>query len=593
MSQLTPAGPCNSHEENLLARVNYKAGHTAADGKRAELGERTLKTAAWIISLICIAPIVSVALAAASGTLVTWNSLMATVMPRYIWTTVELVVLVGIGTAIIGTATAWLVTTCAFPFRRTFEIILALPLAFPAYVLAYAYTDLLDHPGAVQTWLREATGWGPRDYWFPEIRSLGGAAAMLIFVLYPYVYLLARAAFLRQSPTAYFAARTLGHTPWAAFWRVSLPMARPAIAGGVILALMETIADFGTVAHFGVQTFATGIYAAWFSMGDRLAASQLALCLLTVALAFALAERAQRGLAKRYPAGSRNEAMDRHKLSGWRAGLAFAICFVPVALGFIVPLVVLAQMAVESGHSPFSSRYLGYIQNSLTLAAVAALVTVAAAVLIGFCARIAPSLAARFSAVAAGIGYAVPGGVIAVGLLVPFAALDNAVDAFARAQFGISTGLFFTGSIGLLTVAYMVRFIATALGAFDTGISQIRPNIDAAARTLGRGAGRMLLEVHLPLLKPSLMTALLIVFVDVMKELPATLIMRPFNFDTLAVQAYRLASDERLTQAAVPSLMIFLFGLMPVVLLCVSISRSARPSPGAVPPDQSFIPAAK
>jgi len=541
------------------------------------VGERLLKTAAWIVSLICLAPIVSVALAAVSGTLVTWNSLAATVLPGYAWTTVELVVIVGLGTGIIGTATAWLVTACAFPFRRTFEIALALPLAFPAFVLAYAYTDLLDHPGAVQTWLRAVTGWGPRDYWFPEIRSLGGAAAMLIFVLYPYVYLLVRAAFLRQSPTAYFAARTLGHAPWSAFFRVSLPMARPAIAGGVILALMETIADFGTVAHFGVQTFATGIYAAWFSMGDRLAASQLALCLLVVALALALAERAQRGLARRYPAGSRNEAMDRHRLTGWRSALAFAACLAPVTFGFLLPLLVLLKMAIESGHSPFEARYFSYIQNSLILSGVAGVLTVAAAVLVGFCARIAPSLAARFSATAAGIGYAVPGGVIAVGLLVPFAALDNAVDALARAHLGLSTGLFFTGSIGLLTVAYMVRFIATALGAFDTGISQIRPNIDAAARTLGRGAGRMLIEVHLPLLKPSLLTALLIVFVDVMKELPATLIMRPFNFDTLAVQAYRYASDERLTQAALPSLMIFAFGLMPVVILCIGIGRAARP----------------
>jgi iron(III) transport system permease protein len=247
----------------------------------------------------------------------------------------------------VGTATAWLVTTCHFPFRRTFEIVLALPLAFPAYVLAYAYTDLLDHPGAVQSALRDITGWGPRDYWFPEIRSLGGAAAMLVFVLYPYVYLLARAAFLKQSPTAYFAARTLGHTPWSAFWRVSLPMARPAIAGGVLLALMETIADFGTVAHFGVQTFATGIYSAWFSMGDRMAASQLALCLLVVALTFALLERAERGAAKRFPAGSRQETMERHPLDGLARRGAFAACAVPVAIGFAIPLAVLFEMAVD------------------------------------------------------------------------------------------------------------------------------------------------------------------------------------------------------------------------------------------------------
>lgn len=556
------------------------------------MGERTLKILAWIVSLLCLAPIVAVAFAAASGTLDTWNSLMATVLPGYALTTLKLVVLVGMGTAIVGTATAWLVTVCDFPLRRGFEIVLALPLAFPGYVLAYAYTDLLDHPGAVQSWLRQITGWGAQDYWFPEIRSLGGAAAMLIFVLYPYVYLLARAAFLKQSPTAYFAARTLGHTPWSSFWRISLPMARPAIAGGMLLALMETIADFGTVAHFGVQTFATGIYAAWFSMGDRMAASQLALCLLVVALTFALIERAQRGAAKRFPAGSRHETMDRHRLTGWRAALAFIACALPVAIGFAIPLLVLANMAIDAGNSPFSPRYLGYVENSLTLAAITAFVTVAAAVVIGFCARIAPSLAARFSAIAAGIGYAVPGGVIAVGLLVPFAALDNMVDAWARSNFDISTGLFFTGSIGLLVVAYMVRFIAAALGAFDTGISAIRPNIDAAARTLGRGSGRMLFEIHLPLLRPSLLTALLIVFVDVMKELPATLIMRPFNFDTLAVQAYRLASDERLTQAALPSLMIVGFGLLPVVLLCHTIGRSGRTKTTVRPRVDALLPSA-
>lgn len=555
------------------------------------LGERALKTAAWIISLTCLAPIIAVAIAAASGTWSTWDGLMNTVMPRYTLTTIQLVLMVGIGTALVGAGGAWLVTACEFPFRRTFEVALALPLAFPAYVLAYAYTDLLDHPGPVQTWLRAITGWGPRDYWFPEIRSLGGAATMLTFVLYPYVYLLARAAFLKQSPTAYFAARTLGHGPWSAFFRVSLPMARPAIAGGMILALMETIADFGTVAHFGVQTFATGIYSAWFSMGDRLAASQLALCLLAVALVFALLERAQRGLAKRYPAGSRFEATVRHELSGWRGTVAVLVCLIPLLIGFIIPLVVLFRMAVDSGHSPFSSRYLGYIQNSLTLAAITAVVTVAAAIVIGFCARVAPSLTSRFSATAAGIGYAVPGGVIAVGLLVPFAGIDNMIDGFAREHFGFSTGLFFTGTIGVLVLAYMVRFIAAALGAFDTGISVIKPNIDAAARTLGRSAGKMLWQIHIPLLTPSLLTALLIVFVDVMKELPATLIMRPFNFDTLAVQAYRLASDERLNQAAIPSLMIFAFGLLPVVVLCYSIGRSGRPKAGELPSEDVGLPA--
>jgi iron(III) transport system permease protein len=540
------------------------------------LENRNLKFAAWFVSAICLLPMVAAVVAAGKGTSDTWFSLFETVLPGYIWNTVQLILIVGLGTAIIGTTSAWLTVAFRFPFRRVLEISLALPLAFPAFVLAYAYTDVLDHPGIVQSTLRDLTGWGPRDYWFPEIRSLGGAGAMLIFVLYPYVYLLARASFIKQSSTAYHAARTLGASPWSAFIKVSMPIARPAIAGGVILALMETIADFGTVAHFGVQTFSTGIYSAWFAMGDRAAAAQLALCLLVVALLFAGLERIQRGAAKRYPAGAKIEGLKPEHLTGWKGIAAMVACLIPVLVGFLIPLFVLANMALGSEHSPFSPRYLGYLENSGILAGSAAIITVIGAVIIGFCARIAPSRASRFATVVAGIGYAVPGGVIAVGLLVPFANLDNFVDHWMREQFDYSTGLFFTGSIGLLLIAYMVRYIAAALNAFDTGISAIKPNIDGAARILGRKPGQMLWQIHLPLLRPSLLTALLIVFVDVMKELPATLIMRPFNFDTLAVQAYRLASDERLAEASVPSLMIVFFGLLPVVLLCATINRTAR-----------------
>lgn len=516
---------------------------------------------------------VAAVIAAFGGTLDTWRSLFSTVLPGYIWNTIQLVVYVGLGTAIVGTSTAWLTVAYKFPGRKFLEIALALPLAFPAFVLAYAYTDLLDHPGAVQTALRDITGWGARDYWFPEIRSLGGAAAMLIFVLYPYVYLLARASFSKQSATAYHAARTLGSPPLRAFLRVSMPIARPAIAGGVLLALMETIADFGTVAHFGVQTFATGIYSAWFAMGDRAAAAQLALCLLIVALLFASLERIQRGAAKRYPAGAKVETSARIHLKGWRAAAATLVCFIPVFVGFVLPIIVLSNMAISSDHSPFTSRYAGYMENSAILAGSAAVVTVIGAVIIGFCARIAPSRASRFATIVAGIGYAVPGGVIAVGLLVPFANLDNIINTWAKANLGFSTGLLFTGSISLLVIAYMVRYMAAALNAFDSGISDIKPSIDGAARTLGSKPMQMLRKVHFPLLRPSLLTALLIVFVDVMKELPATLIMRPFNFDTLAVQAYRLASDERLTDASIPSLMIAGFGLLPVILLCMTINR--------------------
>ncbi|MEM6548404.1 MAG: iron ABC transporter permease [Pseudomonadota bacterium] len=535
---------------------------------------RTLVWPACGFAALCAAPAIGVAASTLASDWQTWHMLSETVLPRYAWTTVQLVVMVSIGVAVIGTGTAWLVTNCRFPGRPAFELALALPLAFPAYVLAYAYTDLLDHPGAVQTLLRDLTGWGPRDYWFPEIRSLPGAAAMLILVLYPYVYLLARAAFLHQSVTAQHVARTLGCGPAATFFRVSLPMARPAIAGGVLLALMETIADFGTVAHFGVQTFATGIYRAWFSMGDRLAAAQLSACLLLVAITLAVLERAQRGAAQRHQAGQRYEALQVTELRGWRAAFATGFCALPILFGVVVPVIMLGSMGYSSGQNLLAPRYISFSVNSVILASIAALLTVAAALLIAYACRLAPGAVTRGAALTAGLGYAVPGGVIAVGLLVPFAALDNAVDAWMRAQFGISTGLLITGSIMLLVIAYMTRFMAIALNSVDAGLATIRPTMDQAARTLGAPPAATLVWVHAPLLRGSLLTAALIVFVDVMKELPATLIMRPFNFDTLAVQAYRLASDERLRESAVPSLVIVAFGALPVILLAREIRRT-------------------
>ncbi len=534
---------------------------------------RSLRAIAACVACLCLLPMVAVAIAAMTGGTETVLHLGQTVLGRYAATTLRLVALVALGTFVIGVGAAWLVTMTRFPGARLLEVLLVLPLAFPAYVLAYAYTHVLDHPGIVQATLRDVTGWGPRDYWFPEIRSPGGAALMLTLVLYPYVYLLARAAFLQQSGATFLAARALGQTAWGAFWRVSLPLARPAIAGGVLLAVMETIADFGTVAYFGVQTFATGIYTSWFSMGDRAGAAQLALCLLAFALLLAMLERVQRGRAK-YHEGARNShVMSPIPLSGAAGWLACIACAVPVLLGAVIPAGTLAVMALDSEQNLMSARYLGFIRNSLTLAAVAALLTVGAAVCIGFLQRLRPDRMSHGAAYVARLGYAVPGGVIAVGLLVPFAAFDNALDAFMRAQFDYSTGLLITGSIWLLVAAYIVRFLAAALGAYEGGQALVHANMDAAARSLGKGPLATLRRVHLPILTPSLLTALLIVFVDVMKELPATLIMRPFNYDTLAVQAYRLASDERLEGAAVPSLVIVAMGLLPVILICRQVGR--------------------
>jgi iron(III) transport system permease protein len=536
-------------------------------------GIRVLSFVSVSVAVVCALPMLAVLIAALSGGTETVQHLIDTVLGRYAATTLLLVLLVSIGTFAIGVGAAWLVTMTRFPGVKILEIALVLPLAFPAYVLAYAYTHVLDHPGIVQATLRDVTGWGPRDYWFPEIRSLGGAAAMLVLVLYPYVYLLARAAFLQQSGTTFLAARALGSSAWAAFFKVSLPLARPAIAGGVLLAVMETIADFGTVAYFGVQTFATGIYTSWFSMFDRAGAAQLALCLLSFALLLALLERIQRGRAKYHDPSRRSQAMPPIQLKGWGAAAAMIVCGIPVFFGAVLPIGVLLVMGLGSEQNLFSPRYLGFIQNSVTLAGIAAVVTVCAAISVGFFQRLRPGRLSNGSAYVARLGYAVPGGVIAVGLLVPFAAFDNAFDAWMRATFDISTGLLITGSIWLLIAAYLVRFLAAALGAYEGGQAMVHANMDAAARSLGQSPLGTLRRVHLPILAPSLLTALLIVFVDVMKELPATLIMRPFNYDTLAVQAYRLASDERLEGAAVPSLVIVAMGLLPVILICRQVGR--------------------
>lgn len=536
-------------------------------------GLRGLSVLALFAAMICALPMVAVLIAALSGGTETVRHLMETVLGEYTRTTMLLVLMVSVGTFVIGVGTAWLVTMTRFPGVRILEIALVLPLAFPAYVLAYAYTNLLDHPGIVQTTLRDITGWGPRDYWFPDIRSLGGAAQMLTLVLYPYVYLLARAAFLQQSGTTFLAARALGSSAWAAFFKVSLPLARPAIAGGVLLAVMETIADFGTVAYFGVQTFATGIYTSWFSLFDRVGAAQLALCLLSFALLLAMLERVQRGRARYHDPARRAQAMPPAELKGWQAGFAMFACGVPVLFGALLPIFVLFSMGLGSEQNLLSPRYLSFIRNSVTLAGIAAVVTVTAAVAIGFFQRLRPSRLSRGAGYVARLGYAVPGGVIAVGLLVPFAAFDNALDAWMRDTFDVSTGLLITGSIWLLIAAYLVRFLAAALGAYEGGQAMVHQNMDAAARSLGQTPIGTLRRVHLPILAPSLLTALLIVFVDVMKELPATLIMRPFNFDTLAVQAYRLASDERLNGAAVPSLVIVAMGLLPVILICRQVGR--------------------
>ena len=530
-----------------------------------------------LVAALAALPVASLALYLFSGgTGATWAHLAATVLPDYSLNSLLLCAGVALGVSLIGVGTAWLTAMHEFAGRRVFEWALVLPMAMPAYVLAYLYTDLLQYVGPVQSGLRETFGWRRADYWFPDVRSLGGAVAMFTLVLYPYVYLLARNAFLERSSGMLEAARTLGLGPWRVFWRVSLPLARPAVAAGVALVLMETLADYGTVAYFGVDTFTTGIYRAWFSLGDRPAAVQLATLLLGCVLILLLLERSSRGRARFHNTTARNRPLPGQRLRGWRALLAAAACLLPLTLGFLLPAGLLLRMAWKQGAGLPIERFLTLAGNSLTLALVSGLLAVALALLLAYSARLSRHWLARALNRLVGLGYAVPGSVIAVGVLIPVTRLDLWLAATWEQLGGQNPGLLLTGGIAALVYAYLVRFLSAALQTVEGSLGKITPSMDDAARSLGLGQWPTLWRVHLPLLRGSLLTAGLLVFVDVMKELPATLVMRPFNFDTLATQTYTLASDERLAEASSAALAIVVAGLLPLILLSRQIANSRK-----------------
>ena len=531
-----------------------------------------------IVAALAALPVASVGLNLfVGGTSATWAHLSATVLPEYIANSVWLCLGVGVGVALVGVTTAWLTAMHDFPGRRVFEWALVLPLAVPAYVMAYVYTDFLQFVGPVQTFLRDTFGWAHGDYWFPDIRTLPGAMLMFVCVLYPYVYLLARTAFLERASGMLEAARTLGLGPWRAFFAVSLPLARPAIVAGVALALMETLADYGTVAYFAVNTFTTGIYRAWFSLGDRVAAAQLAAMLLAFVLFLLTMERISRGRARYHNTTGRNRPMAGARLKGLAASLAVLACLLPLLLGFLLPAGLLLKMALTEGDAQFGERFLTLSRNSFVLAGVTAAIGVLLALLLAYGARLSRTTLASGLNRLVGLGYAVPGAVIAVGVLIPVTRLDNWLAGQWLAWFGHNPGLLLTGGIAALIYAYLVRFLAVALHTVESSLGKITPSMDDAARNLGLGQGETLQRVHAPMLRGSLLTAGLLVFVDVMKELPATLVMRPFNFDTLATQAYTLASDERLAEASTAALAIVVVGLLPLIALSRQVSAARRP----------------
>ena len=500
-----------------------------------------------------------------------WLHLRQTVLADYVLNSLLLAGGTGLGALLLGTGSAWLVSQYQFVGRRVLQWLLLLPLAMPAYIIAYTYTGMLDFAGPLQTSLRELTGWRYGDYWFPEIRSLGGAILMLSLVLYPYVYMLARTAFYEQSASLFEASRTLGLTPRQHFWRVALPLARPAILTGTALAMMEAFADYGTVQYFGVTTFTTGIFRTWFGMGNQAAAAQLAAMLTGFVLVLLLLERWSRRKIRYYHQGQRSQATNLRRLTAMRQLGLLLLCCLPVLFGFIVPALQLCSWALSNYQVTLNQQFASLVWNSFTLAALAAVLAVLLALLFAYGKRLRRDALVQVPVRLAALGYAVPGTVIAIGVMLPLAYLDGRIDAWAEQWFGVRTGLIFSGTLFALLLAYSVRFLAVSLHSVETGLERIKPSMDNAARSLGFTPLQVLQKVHVPLLRSSVLTALLLVFVDVLKELPATLILRPFNFNTLAVRTYELASDERLADAALPALAIVLVSLLPVMLLARSV----------------------
>lgn len=508
-----------------------------------------------------------------------WEHIRTVLLPEYVKNTFLLMVQVAALSLAIGVSTAWLTAATTFPGKRLWVWALSLPLAMPTYIMAYVYTDLLDFSGPVQTAIRSALGLdSAASLGFPAIRSLPGAACIMGLSLYPYVYLLARVAFVQRSTRLFDAARTLGASPWRAFFRIALPASRAAIVGGLALVLMETLADFGVVEYFGVPTFSTGIFRTWFAGGDKRAAMKLAAVMFVFVVALVALEKWSRRRIETAELEV-DSGFRAIPLSGWRAWSANLACGVPVVLGCIVPVAVLIKHAVSKGDPLWGSEFVEFATNSVKVALLAALAAVVVALVLTYAQRRLPLWILNASVLVATLGYALPGTMLAVGILPPLSALDRSLAGFFDTQFGWRSGLILTGSIFILIYAYLTRFLTVAFNTTHSAVSRIPRAYEQAASTLGAGPLAVVRRIQIPLTRRAIVTAVFLVFVDTMRELPATLILRPFNFETLATRVYRLASDERLAEASSAALTIVVIGLVPVLLLNVSSERGRARRP--------------
>lgn len=502
-----------------------------------------------------------------------WSHLIDTVLADYVVNSLILAAGVGLGALLLGTSCAWFIVRYQFPLRNVLQWALLLPMAIPGYIIAYTYTGILDFSGPVQSWIRETFELRYGQYWFPDIQSLPGAITMLALVLFPYVYLLALGAFKAQSSSLYFAARSLGLNNRQYVWRIALPMARPALLTGAALTMMEAFADYGTVQYFGISTFTTGIFRVWFGMNSPLAAAQLSSCLCLFVLALLVLEQFSRRKQRYYQLGQKSTELAPVNLPHAQGLMVSVLVALPFILGFVIPVWQLLAWSFQTWEHMFNADFIKLLWNSFKLAFIAAGVVVLCALVLGYGKRLNQRMSITVATQLSGLGYALPGTVIAIGVMIPFAWADKSINQWLMASFDMRPGLIFSGTLFALIFAYLVRFLTVAKHSIDAGLQRIKPSMDEAARNLGLSPGRVLQRVHIPLLSSSVLSALLLVFVDVMKELPATLILRPFNFNTLAVKAYELASDERLADAALPAISIVGIGLIPVILLAYGIDK--------------------
>ncbi|WP_426008466.1 ABC transporter permease [Aeromonas salmonicida] len=530
-----------------------------------------MKNCGWIVSswataLLLGLPVLALIFSAFSADGDLFRHLADTVLLDYLANTLGLVVGVVLLSLLFGVPTAWLVAMCQVPGRRALQWALMLPMAMPSYIVAYVYTDLLDYSGPLQAGLRTLFEWSrPADYWFPAIRSLGGAAWVLALVLFPYVYLLARASFLEQSVSLIHSSRLLGCTPWQSFRRLSLPLARPAIMVAVSLVAMETLADFATVHFFAINTLTTAVYDTWLGYGSLATAAKLScMMLLAVVLLIAL-ERRSRQRQQVFQKSMGHEQPLRYPLKGVSRWLAGLWCWGLVLAGFGLPLVILLDYGVRYFELSWTPEFVRFAGNSLLISALTALLAMGIALLLGFFRRLDGGVKSLLPLRIAAMGYAMPGTVLAIGVLVPLTALDFGINDLAEWLGGQGPGLLLTGTLTAIVFGYLVRFVAIAIGSVESSMGKISPSLDMAARSLGQGDGGMLRRVHLPLVRRGLFAGAMLVFIESMKELPAALLLRPFNFDTLATHVYQFVSDEMLERGALGAIVIVLVGLLPLI----------------------------